>query len=85
MLVTTKFVFIGAGGGGLELLEKSKIPEAHGYGEEKPIADNTTNEGRAANRRVEFKILDEDTGPPKPKTHVQPTDEPSRDEGDVDK
>jgi malate dehydrogenase (quinone) len=29
--VTAKFVFIGAGGGGLELLEKSKIPEAHGY------------------------------------------------------
>jgi malate dehydrogenase (quinone) len=30
--VSAKFVFIGAGGGGLELLEKSKIPEAHGYG-----------------------------------------------------
>jgi malate dehydrogenase (quinone) len=29
--VAAKFVFIGAGGGGLELLEKSKIPEAHGY------------------------------------------------------
>jgi malate dehydrogenase (quinone) len=30
--VSAGFVFIGAGGGGLELLEKSKIPEAHGYG-----------------------------------------------------
>jgi malate dehydrogenase (quinone) len=30
--VTTKFVFVGAGGGALELLQKSKIPEGHGYG-----------------------------------------------------
>jgi malate dehydrogenase (quinone) len=29
--VAAKFVFIGAGGGALELLEKSKIPEGHGY------------------------------------------------------
>lgn len=30
--VQTKFVFIGAGGGALPLLQKSKIPEARGYG-----------------------------------------------------
>jgi malate dehydrogenase (quinone) len=28
----TKFIFIGAGGGALPLLEKSDIPEGHGYG-----------------------------------------------------
>jgi malate dehydrogenase (quinone) len=30
--VRAKFVFVGAGGGALELLQKSKIPEGHGYG-----------------------------------------------------
>ena len=30
--ITAKFVFIGAGGGALELLQKSNIPEGHGYG-----------------------------------------------------
>ena len=30
--VTSQFVFIGAGGGSLRLLEKSDIPEANGYG-----------------------------------------------------
>src|SRR5580658_7798443 len=30
--LTAKFVFIGAGGGALSLLQKSGIPEAHGYG-----------------------------------------------------
>lgn len=30
--VKTKFIFIGAGGGSLDLLQKSKIPEARGFG-----------------------------------------------------
>jgi malate dehydrogenase (quinone) len=30
--ISAKFVFIGAGGDALPLLEKSRIPEAHGYG-----------------------------------------------------
>ena len=30
--IKTKFIFIGAGGGSLPLLEKSDIPESKGYG-----------------------------------------------------
>ena len=32
--------------------------DAQGYGDSKPVADNTTSKGRAANRRVEFHIVD---------------------------
>jgi outer membrane protein OmpA-like peptidoglycan-associated protein len=38
--------------------------ESEGYGLTRPIQTNDTDEGRAANRRVEFKIVDEDTGGP---------------------
>lgn len=43
-------------------LVKKGIPsnriEVRGYGEEKPIAENTTETGRAANRRVQIKLGD---------------------------
>ncbi len=45
--------------------------DSEGYGLTKPIQTNDTAEGRQANRRVEFKITEEDTGgappPPPPK------------------
>src|SRR4029077_20885065 len=31
-VVTAKFVFVGAGGDAIELLQSSRIPEGHGYG-----------------------------------------------------
>lgn len=39
-------------------IDKNRL-QAVGYGEDKPIADNNTKAGQAANRRVEFFILSE--------------------------
>jgi OOP family OmpA-OmpF porin len=34
---------------------------AHGYGDSEPVADNATADGRAANRRVELRVLNKQT------------------------
>lgn len=50
--------------------------ESEGYGLTRPIDTNDTDEGRAANRRVEFKITEEDTGGPPKKQPQQPQSQP---------
>jgi len=40
-------------------LSKDRIAQVIGYGESKPVDTNETDEGRAHNRRVEFRIVDD--------------------------
>jgi OOP family OmpA-OmpF porin len=52
---------------------KLKSLTAEGYGETQPIADNSTEEGREANRRIEFRLLTPATLE-EPETQPQPSD-----------
>ena len=38
-------------------IDENKI-KTTGYGFTKPIADNSTDEGRAMNRRIEFRVIE---------------------------
>ncbi|HEY8078954.1 MAG TPA: OmpA family protein [Labilithrix sp.] len=57
------------------LVKKENVPADHltakGWGSEKPIGDNTTEEGREKNRRVEFLVTEQDIT--QKKVEIDPT------------
>ena len=56
----------------------AKRLQSEGYGPDKPVADNATEEGRAKNRRVEFKVIEgldgEGASEPEPPAEPAPAD-----------
>jgi outer membrane protein OmpA-like peptidoglycan-associated protein len=53
-------------------VEPSRL-DAKGYGQDRPVAPNVTNGGRARNRRVQFIIVDQDAPSPGTKMPAIPT------------
>ncbi len=74
------------------LVKKESIPAgslaAKGWGEEKPIADNNTEDGKEKNRRVEFLVVEQDVTQKKveidPKTGKEKVVEEKKDVHKVD-
>jgi len=56
---------------------------ATGYGEAEPVADNATEEGREANRRIEFKLIRPEPTP-ETETTLESVEDPTEDVSDAD-